>query len=60
MPADRLHAMGLRSKEIIAKWSLDTFANSVIAAASLPRREPGGLLAKLLTQFWNGRISFYP
>lgn len=60
MPFDRLHAMGLRSKEIIAGWSLDTFADSVISAVSLPRREPGGILANLLTKFWNGRISFYP
>lgn len=60
MPVDRLHMMGLRSKEIIARWSLDTFADSVISAVSLPRREPGGILANLLTKFWNGRISFYP
>ncbi len=60
MPSDRLRAMGLRSKEIIAKWSLATFADSVVSAVSLPRREPGGILADLLTKFWNGRISFYP
>lgn len=60
MPAERLLAMGLRSKEIIAGFSLDTFADSVVSAASLPLREPGGILADLLTKFWNGRISFYP
>jgi len=60
LPADRLYEMGVRSKDIIAKFSLDTFADSVIAAASVPRREPGSLQAKLLTRFWNGRISFYP
>ena len=60
MPADRLHTMGLRSKEIIARWSLDTFADSVVSALSLPQREPGGILANLLTNLWTGRISFYP
>jgi hypothetical protein len=50
----------LHSREIIHKWSLDTFADSVIAASSLQRRERGGLISYLVTRFWTGRISFYP
>jgi hypothetical protein len=60
MPADRLRAMGLRSKEIISNWSLDTFADSVIAAASLPQRERSNIASYLVAQLWTGRISFYP
>lgn len=60
MPADRLHTMGERSKEIIAGWSLDTFADSVIAASSLPRRDRGNIVSNLITKLWTGRISFYP
>ena len=60
MPADRLCAMGARSKEIIANWSLETFADSVIAAASLPRRDRGNIASYLVAKFWTGRISFYP
>jgi glycosyltransferase involved in cell wall biosynthesis len=60
IPTDQLHRMGMRSKEIIEKWSLDTFADGVIAAASFPRRERGGIISYLVTKFWTGRISFYP
>ena len=60
MPADRLRAMGARSKEIIANCSLDTFADSVIAAASLPRRDRGNIVSYLVAKLWTGRISFYP
>ncbi len=60
LPAGQLQAMKFRSAEIISQWSLDTFADSVIAASSLPRREPGGLVSQLITKFWTGRISFYP
>lgn len=60
IPSEQLQYMGRRSKEIINKWSLDTFADSVIAAASLPRRERGGIISHLVTKFWTGRISFYP
>jgi glycosyltransferase involved in cell wall biosynthesis len=60
MPADRLRAMGVRSKEIISNWSLDTFADSVIAAASLPQRDRSNIASYLVAQLWTGRISFYP
>ncbi len=60
LPAGRLEQMGLHSSEIIHKWSLDTFADSVIAASSLQRRERGGFISYLVTKFWTGRISFYP
>ncbi len=57
---EQLRQMGVRSKEIIARWSLDTFADSAITAASLPRRERGGIISYLVTRLWTGRISFYP
>jgi glycosyltransferase involved in cell wall biosynthesis len=60
MPADRLRAMGVRSEEIIANWSLDTFAESVISAASLSRRNNGNFVSNLVAKLWTGRISFYP
>ncbi|HTY09635.1 MAG TPA: glycosyltransferase family 4 protein [Bacteroidota bacterium] len=60
MPADRLESMGRKSQERIAHWSLDTFADGVIASASVARRAPAGFLSDFLTRFWNGRISFYP
>ncbi len=60
MPPDRLCAMSARSKEIIANWSLDTFADSLIAAASLPRRDRDNIASYLFAKFWTGRISFYP
>ena len=60
LSAVQLEAMKTRSAEIISGWSLDTFADSVIAASSLPKRERGGLASRLVTKFWTGRISFYP
>jgi 1,2-diacylglycerol 3-alpha-glucosyltransferase len=60
MPADRLRAMGVRSKEIIAHWSLDTFADSAIAATSLSRRDSGNFVSNLVAKLWTGRVSFYP
>ena len=60
LPAGRLEQMGMHSSKIIRKWSLDTFADSVIAASSIQRRERGGFISYLVTKFWTGRISFYP
>lgn len=60
MPVERLRRMGQRSKEIIDKWSLDTFADSVVSAVSIPRRERAGFMSYFVTKFWTGRISFYP
>ena len=60
LSVERLQQMGSHSSAIIHKWSLDTFADSVIAASSLPRRERGGFISYLVTKFWTGRISFYP
>lgn len=60
MPADRLRAMGARSKEIIANWSLDTFADNIIAAASVQRRDRSNIASYLVAKLWSGRISFYP
>ncbi|MCX6136306.1 MAG: glycosyltransferase family 4 protein [Ignavibacteriales bacterium] len=56
----RIEEMSKQSKKIISQWSLDTFADSVMTAIALPRRKRGGLLSKLVTHLWRGRISFYP
>ena len=55
-----LEAMGKKSLELIHGLSLDTFADSVIAASSLPRRDRGNIVSNLITKLWTGRISFYP
>lgn len=60
LPAGTLHDMGVRSKAMIDKLSLDNFADSVIRAAQLPPRHKGGFISNLVTRFWTGRISFYP
>ena len=60
LPGEQLEHMGTLSRDIIHAMSLDTFADSVIAASSLQRRERGGFISYLVTKFWTGRISFYP
>ena len=60
MPADRLQTMGSRSKEIIDRWSLDTFADSLIAAASVSRRSRRNMASNVVARLWSGRVSFYP
>ena len=60
LPSAELTAMADHSKKIIANWSLNTFADSVIRAIQLPRRERGSWISQFFTVFWPGRISFYP
>ena len=60
LSADTLHGMGVRSREIMGEWSLDTFADSVVRASQLSPRQKGGFMANLVTRLWTGRISFYP
>ena len=57
---DERRAIKVRSEESVGRYTLDTFADSAIRAANMPRRERRNLTANLLTKFWTGRISFYP
>lgn len=57
LSATELQRMGERSREIISDWSLDRFADGVVQALSIPRREPGGLLADMAVRLWKGRVS---
>jgi glycosyltransferase involved in cell wall biosynthesis len=52
----RLAAMGARSREIAASWTLDRFTAGVFSALAIPRREPAGLLTDLLIAGWHGRV----
>lgn len=52
-----LTRMGSKSREIIANWSLDRFADGVVEALNLPRRAPAGMLADMTTKAWKGRVS---
>ncbi|MGA9407678.1 MAG: glycosyltransferase, partial [Bacteroidota bacterium] len=55
-----LEAMGKKSLELIHGLSLDTFADGVIAALSIPRRRRADMVPNIITNLWTGRISFYP
>lgn len=50
-------AMGQKSQDIIALWSLDRFAEGVAEAIRMPRRAPSGYLSTLITKLWKGRVS---
>jgi glycosyltransferase involved in cell wall biosynthesis len=52
-----LREMGKKSQTIIANWSLDRFADGIVEALNLSRREPGGMLADMATKIWKGRVS---
>jgi glycosyltransferase involved in cell wall biosynthesis len=55
-----LEVMGKKSHDLISRWSLDMFADGVIAALAIQRRKKADAVANILTNFWTGRISFYP
>jgi 1,2-diacylglycerol 3-alpha-glucosyltransferase len=57
LKSEDLRQMGRNSQTIIAEWSLDRFAEGVVEALNLPRREPGGVLADMVTKIWKGRVS---
>jgi len=57
LSADELAGMGEKSKDIIADWSLDRFVDGVMKAIEVPRRPSAGLLSKLATKLWKGRVS---
>ncbi len=60
MSKEELGIMGKKSRDRINGWSLDTFADGVIAALAIPRRAKADIMANFITNFWTGRISFYP
>ena len=60
LPAAEACAMGEESCRRINGWSLDTFADGVIEALYIPRREKANIIANALTNYWTGRISLYP
>jgi glycosyltransferase involved in cell wall biosynthesis len=57
---NQLVAMGARSKAIIDRWTLDTFADSVLKGIELPRRPRVSIDSHIAIALWPGRISFYP
>jgi len=59
IPDDRREVMGRRSREIVARWSTDRFADGVLGALRVARREPGGPVADALTRIWKGRVSVH-
>lgn len=48
--------MGRKAQLIIAAWSLDRFADGVLEAIEIPRRQPAGLISDILTKLWKGRV----
>jgi 1,2-diacylglycerol 3-alpha-glucosyltransferase len=54
--ADVLKKMGQKSRSIIDDWSLDRFADGVLKAIEIPRRQPAGLISDIMTKFWKGRV----
>lgn len=56
LPAAGRLALGGRSREIVAAWSLDRFAAGVLGALGVPRRPRAGVLSDLLVRLWKGRV----
>ena len=54
---DSLAQMGRKSREIVAAWSLDRFADGVLQAMQLPRSMPAGIVSDLAVRLWKGRVS---
>ena len=54
-PAE-LQEMGDRSREIIADWSLDRFADGALSALTLPKRPSAGPISNALTFLWKGHV----
>ena len=53
----RRRAMGDRSREIVAGWSLDRFSSGVLGALRVTRRPAAGPIAAAMTRLWKGRVS---
>ena len=56
---EKLASMGRRSMAIIASWSTERFAKAVFDAAQIPRRQPAGLIANIVTRIWKGHVRTY-
>jgi glycosyltransferase involved in cell wall biosynthesis len=56
---DKLTSRGNRSREIIADWSTERFAEAVFEAIQIPRRQPAGLIANIVTRIWKGHVRTY-
>ena len=48
--------MGRRSREIVARWGLDRFADGALAAMQVSRRPGAGLLPRLALALWRGHV----
>ena len=57
LPPATLAKMGEKSKQIISPWSLDRFVDGILQAMQLPRSQPSGLLSKVTSRLWKGRVS---
>jgi glycosyltransferase involved in cell wall biosynthesis len=53
----RRREFGDRSRDLVARCSLDHFASGVLGALSVTRRPPAGPIAAALTRLWKGRVS---
>jgi len=58
-PPEILRSMGEAGRRIVAEWGLDRFAQGVLDALALPKREPPGLLSRVATRLWPGRVRVY-
>ncbi|NQT55523.1 MAG: glycosyltransferase [Desulfobacteraceae bacterium] len=56
LPPGELQEMWDRSREIIADWSLDRFADGALSALTLPKRPPAGPISDALTFLWKGHV----
>jgi len=56
LPETARCAMGHRSREIIADWGLDRFAEGVLRALEIPRRPDAGFFPSLAVRLWKGRV----
>jgi glycosyltransferase involved in cell wall biosynthesis len=59
LPEDVRKRMGKKSQDIISLWSLDSFADGVLQALSIPRRPPASLVANIFTRLWKGHVRVY-
>jgi 1,2-diacylglycerol 3-alpha-glucosyltransferase len=56
LSGDALKEMGEKSRSIVADWSLDRFADGVLKAIEIPRRQPAGIISDIMTKLWRGRV----
>ena len=56
LSTDALKEMGKKSRSIIDDWSLDRFADGLLKAVEIPRRQSAGLISDIMTKLWKGRV----